>query len=62
MKEWFAMGGHGFFIWSSYAMLAAAVAIELWALRRRRKAAWEQVDEAREQLATDHPGRRTEAQ
>ncbi len=36
MKEWLAMGGYGFFIWSSYGALALAIAIELWLLRRRR--------------------------
>jgi heme exporter protein CcmD len=30
------MGGHGFYIWSSYAMLALALVIEILALRRSR--------------------------
>ena len=50
MSEWLAMGGHGFYIWSSYAMLALCVAAELWSLRRGRQSAWKQVDEAREEL------------
>jgi len=50
MSEWLAMGGHGFYIWSSYAMLAVCVVAELWSLRQRRQSAWQQVDEAREAL------------
>jgi heme exporter protein CcmD len=50
MNDWLAMGGHGFYIWSSYAMLALAVAAELWLLGRRRKAAWQRVEEARDEL------------
>ncbi|HRO57979.1 MAG TPA: heme exporter protein CcmD [Burkholderiaceae bacterium] len=50
MSEWLAMGGHGFYIWSSYGMLALAVAIELWALRRRRQAAWRHVEDFRAEL------------
>jgi heme exporter protein CcmD len=36
MSEWLAMGGYGFFVWSSYGALALAIAVELWLLRRRR--------------------------
>ena len=36
MSEWLAMGGYGFFVWSSYGSLALAIALELWLLRRRR--------------------------
>ena len=43
MKEWLAMGGYAFFVWSSYGALALAIAIELWQLRRRRQRAREQV-------------------
>ena len=41
MSEWLSMGGHGFFIWSSYGMLALALAIEIAVLRRARRAALE---------------------
>ena len=44
MSEWLAMGGHGFFIWSSYGMLALALVIEIAVLRRARRAA---IDRAR---------------
>ena len=50
MSEWLAMGGHGFHIWSSYGMLGLAVAIELWALRSRRRAAWRHVEDFRTEL------------
>jgi len=33
-----AMGGYGFFIWGSYAVVAASIAIEVMLLRRRRRA------------------------
>lgn len=36
MSEWLAMGGYGYFVWSSYGALAVAIALELWQLRRRR--------------------------
>ncbi len=62
MSEWLAMGGHGFYIWSSYAMMALCVAVELWSLRRRRKAAWQRVDEAREEHESVRPARKTETE
>lgn len=33
--EFFAMGGHGFYVWGSYAVLALLIIIELVVLRRR---------------------------
>ncbi|MBU6188321.1 MAG: heme exporter protein CcmD [Betaproteobacteria bacterium] len=39
MSEWLSMGGHGFFIWSSYGMLALALVIEIMVLRRSRRSA-----------------------
>lgn len=39
MIDWLRMDGYGFYIWSSYAMLAIAIAIELFALRRHRRVA-----------------------
>ena len=43
MSEWLAMGGYGFYVWGSYGVLALAIAIELWLLRRRRARAHERV-------------------
>ncbi len=56
MSEWLAMGGHGYFIWMSYAMTVLAIAIELWAIRRRRRFAWKGARELRdEQEANRRP-------
>ena len=49
MSEWFAMGGYGFFVWSSYGMMALAVAVELAALARQRKRALQFAREALEE-------------
>ena len=38
-SEFFAMGGHGEFVWGSYAVFALCVALEPWLARRRRHAA-----------------------
>ena len=56
MSEWLAMGGHGFYIWSSYGMLALALVVEVWALRRRRSAAWCQVADVRAELEHGRDG------
>jgi heme exporter protein D len=34
-----SMGGYGLYVWGSYAMVAAVLAIEIWQLRARRRAA-----------------------
>jgi heme exporter protein CcmD len=39
MSEFFAMNGYGFYIWSAYGVAAIALAVELLALRSRRRAA-----------------------
>ncbi len=39
MNEFLAMGGHGFFVWGSYGVTAAVLAIEVFFLRARRRAA-----------------------
>ena len=33
------MGGYGFFVWGSYGMTVAIVAVELWQLKVRRRRA-----------------------
>ncbi|GMV01070.1 MAG: heme exporter protein CcmD [Burkholderiaceae bacterium] len=40
MSEWLAMGGYGFYVWSSYGMLALALIVELAGLRRHRRESW----------------------
>ena len=44
MTDFFHMGGYGFFVWGSYGMMAAAIALELWLLRRRRRHAIRQAE------------------
>ena len=44
--EFFAMGGRGFYVWSSYGAFALAIAIEIIVLRRRAKQAVLQTNEA----------------
>jgi len=38
-SEFFAMGGYGFYVWGSYGVTCAAIALEVWALARRSRAA-----------------------
>ena len=42
------MGGHGFFVWGSYGVFAAGLALEAWLAVRRRRAA---LDAARQAAA-----------
>jgi heme exporter protein D len=37
-EAFWAMGGHGRFVWGSVAAVLAALALELWSLRRARLA------------------------
>ena len=37
MAEFFAMGGYGFYVWSSYAVAAIAVIAEIIAVCARRR-------------------------
>lgn len=49
-----AMGGYGLYVWGSYAMVAAVLAVEIWMLRsRRRAAAGEVVRQAARGQATE---------
>ena len=42
MTEFFAMNGYGFYVWSAYGAAALALAVELYALRSRRRAVLEE--------------------
>jgi heme exporter protein CcmD len=42
MTEFFAMNGYGFYVWSAYGVAALALAIEVSALRSRRRAVLEE--------------------
>lgn len=53
MLDWLAMGGHGFFIWSSYGMLALALLVEVVWLRQARKQALERAAALRGAASTD---------
>jgi len=39
LSEFMAMGGYGFYVWSSYVVAAVAVAFEIIAVRARIRAA-----------------------
>lgn len=49
MIEWLKMGGYGYFVWSSYGMLAVAILAELMLLRRHREQARQRVLDALEE-------------
>jgi heme exporter protein D len=53
--EFFAMGGYAFYIWGSFVVTAAAFAVEVVALRKRRS-------EAIANLRGTRAARRTPAQ
>ncbi|MBC7945684.1 MAG: heme exporter protein CcmD [Burkholderiales bacterium] len=36
-SDFFAMGGYGLYVWGSYLVTAAAIAVELMSLRGRRR-------------------------
>ena len=42
MMDFFAMHGHGFYVWSAYGVTALALVLELRALRSRRRAVLEE--------------------
>jgi heme exporter protein D len=37
VSEFLAMGGYGFYVWSSFAVTFVVMAIELWLVNKRRK-------------------------
>ena len=39
LSEFLAMGGYGFYVWTSYVVAAIAVAVEIVAVRARLRAA-----------------------
>ena len=46
--DFWAMGGHAFFVWMSYGALLVAVVVELVLLRLRRKRALAAIEEERD--------------
>ena len=37
LNEFLAMGGYGFYVWSSFGVTFLVMAIELWLLNKRHK-------------------------
>jgi len=35
-EDFLAMGGYGFYVWFSFGLTAACIAVELWALQHRQ--------------------------
>lgn len=58
-SHFWAMGGYGFFVWTSYGVTAAVIAFELIALSRRMKRARAQVkrDVALDRTESEKRGR-----
>jgi len=38
VDQFFAMGGHAFYVWGSFGACALAMIVEAWLLRRRHRA------------------------
>ncbi|HVZ43693.1 MAG TPA: heme exporter protein CcmD [Ramlibacter sp.] len=45
VSEFFAMGGYAFYVWGSFGVTAAAIALESWLIHRRRLRAIESLRE-----------------
>jgi heme exporter protein D len=45
--NFWAMGGYGSFVWGSYGVTVAALAIEVWLVRMRRRRALAEVERNR---------------
>jgi heme exporter protein D len=43
MSEFFAMGGHGFYIWSSYGVTALFMIAEVIIVMRSKRSTWQRV-------------------
>ena len=42
MMDFFAMGGYGFYVWGAYGVTALAIALEVFSVRARWRAAKKQ--------------------
>jgi heme exporter protein D len=51
--EFWAMGGHGFYVWMSYGVALVAIVAEIVALRRGRAKARSQIEAERDLETTD---------
>jgi len=55
MAEFFAMGGYGFYVWSSYGALAVILLLEVVAVRSRRKTVVEEARLTAPETVTEMP-------
>jgi heme exporter protein D len=46
LDAFFAMGGHGLYVWASYAMALLLLLLEPWLTRRRQHRAWRDAGDA----------------
>jgi heme exporter protein D len=57
VSEYLAMGGYGFYIWSSYGVMAIVIGVEIIAVRARRRTILEEARLALpESTSTVFPG------
>ena len=57
MSEFFAMGGYAWYVWMSYGAAAAAVIVEVAALRMRRRRSFDIARMAQDADAADSASR-----
>jgi heme exporter protein D len=55
VSDFLAMGGYGFYVWSSYGITALVIVVELISLRARRHAAIEEAQLAGPDTTTRPP-------
>ena len=56
MREFLAMGGYGFYVWSAYAALAVVLVLEVLAVRARRRTVVEEARLSAPESTTIVPG------
>jgi len=49
MKEFFAMGGYAYFVWTSYALVALVMIANVLAAKMKRKRIFKQIKELSEE-------------
>ncbi len=54
-EEFWDMGGYAFFVWGSYSVVFAGVALELWLAMRRRSAVLGLLRRSREDAQAGDP-------
>lgn len=56
MSEWFAMGGHGFYIWGSFGVAALFMVVEVILVVRRRRSLIERLGRVIRMKSHTNPG------